>query len=150
MKPETDIYTDLHRRLVSGQLAPGQKLRAETLRKDYDCSASTVREALFRLSTIGLVDFQEQRGFRATEFSQQLQHELTHLRILLEGEGASMSIRNGGRPRVAMRSGVENSSMAKASSSRFHRATTSASTSSGSTRRRPRSSGTSPTRRSSG
>lgn len=96
MKPETDIYSDLHRRLVSGQLAHGQKLRAETLRKDYDCSASTVREALFRLSTIGLVDFQEQRGFRATELSQQLQHELTHLRILLEGEGASMSIRNGG------------------------------------------------------
>ena len=58
--------------------------------------ASTVREALFRLSAQGLVNFQEQRGFRVPEKSPVLLAELTHVRILLEAEGAALSIRNGG------------------------------------------------------
>ena len=93
---ETDIYSDLQHRLVSNAFGHGEKLRAEQLKQDYGCSASTVREILFRLSTEGLVDFQEQRGFRVPEKSALLLAELTHVRILLEAEGAAMSIRFGG------------------------------------------------------
>ena len=96
MNQDTDIYHDLHARLVSGFYPHGQKLRAEQLRQDYGCSASTVREALFRLSTESLVDFQEQRGFRVPALSKQRQHELAQMRILLEGEGTCLSMRNGG------------------------------------------------------
>ena len=55
-----------------------------------------MREALFRLSTVGLVHFQEQRGFRVPDRSPKKLIELTHLRVLLESEGTVMSIRNGG------------------------------------------------------
>jgi len=64
MQHETDIYDSLQVRLISAGFEHGAKLRAEVLREEFGCSASTVREALFRLSTVGLVVFQEQRGFR--------------------------------------------------------------------------------------
>lgn len=93
---ENDIYTDLQHRLISNNFDFGAKLRAEELKRDYSCSASTVREVLFRLSTEKLVDFQEQRGFRVPVKSATLLSELTHIRILLEAEGSALSIRYGG------------------------------------------------------
>ncbi|MCG6901590.1 MAG: GntR family transcriptional regulator [Rhodobacter sp.] len=96
MSKDNEILVSLRGRLVNGQFDPGQRLQPEKLRTDYGCSASTLRETLFRLSTEGLVDFQEQRGFRVPRLSRKLQHELTLMRILLEGEGACLSIRLGG------------------------------------------------------
>ena len=96
MDEENDIYEGLHLRVTSGGLTPNTKLKPAVLRHDYNCSASTIREALFRLSTVGLVSFQEQRGFRVPIPTDQAQHELTHLRILLECEGACLSLRQGG------------------------------------------------------
>jgi DNA-binding GntR family transcriptional regulator len=96
MSDENEIYIALRERLVNGGFAPNVKLKPNEIRLYYKCSASTIRETLFRLSTEGLVSFQEQRGFRVPQPSAQLQHELTHLRIVLECEGASLSIRLGG------------------------------------------------------
>lgn len=96
MPQDNDIYHQLENRLVANGFSHGTKLRAEVLRDEFGCSASTVREALFRLSTVGLVDFQEQRGFRVPERSAEKLIELTHMRVLLEGEGAALSIRKGG------------------------------------------------------
>ena len=96
MLPDADIYLSLKQRLTSNGFTHGSKLRAEALRREFDCSASTVREVLFRLSTVGLVDFKEQRGFRVPERSPEKLIELTHMRVLLEGEGTVLSIRNGG------------------------------------------------------
>jgi DNA-binding GntR family transcriptional regulator len=93
---EKDIYLNLQVRLVSAGFEHGAKLRAEVLSREYDCSASTIREALFRLSTLGLVNFQEQRGFRVPDRSPEKLMELTHIRVLLEGEGTVLSIHNGG------------------------------------------------------
>ena len=95
MNYEKTIYEDIQRRLVTGQFPTAQKLRPDLLRTEYGCSASTIRESLFRLAAEGLVDFREQRGFRVPEISPVLIHELTHLRILLECEGAALSARNG-------------------------------------------------------
>ncbi|MEP3346370.1 MAG: GntR family transcriptional regulator [Litoreibacter sp.] len=89
------IYDDLHLKLVTAQFAHGEKLKSEELRQNYGCSANTIREVLFRLSTAGLVAFEEQRGFRARRTSRARQHDLTQFRILLEQEGVSMSIKNG-------------------------------------------------------
>lgn len=96
MLKDDDIYESLRYRLMTNGFDHGQKLRAEHLRAEFGCSASTIREVLFRLSTLGLVEFREQRGFRVPEKSNDVVHELTHLRVLLEAEGAAMSIRYGG------------------------------------------------------
>lgn len=96
MTQDVDIYQTLKSRLISNGFEHNAKLRPEVLRKEFGCSASTIREALFRLSTVGLVTFQEQRGFRVPDRVPQKLIELTHLRVLLEAEGAVMSIRMGG------------------------------------------------------
>lgn len=96
MASDLDIFTDLQNRLVTGDFSHGQKLQPEKIRRDYACSASTIREVLFRLSTAGLVEFQDQRGFRVPQTSAAEQHDLTKMRMLLECEGAVLSIRNGG------------------------------------------------------
>jgi DNA-binding GntR family transcriptional regulator len=96
MASDSNIFETLRHRLMTNVFVHGEKVRAEHLRQEFGCSASTVREALFRLSTQGLVEFREQRGFRVPEKSTRLVHELTHLRVLLEAEGTAMSIRRGG------------------------------------------------------
>lgn len=96
MTPDVGIYEDLKKRLISNVFPHGSRLRAEVLRRDYACSASTVREALFRLSTVSLVNFVEQRGFRVPLQSPAKLIELTHLRVLLEAEGTAQSMQRGG------------------------------------------------------
>lgn len=96
MTQDSDIFADLRRRLTSGEFAYGSKLRAEVLRQDYGCAASTMRETLLRLAAIGLVEFQEQRGFRMPEYSTAKQNDITEMRIMLESEGACRSIQFGG------------------------------------------------------
>lgn len=96
MTQVTDIYHELEIRLISAGFEHGAKLRAEVLREEFGCSASTVREILFRLSTVGLVDFQEQRGFRVPVRSPEKLIELTHIRVLLEAEGTALSMQHGG------------------------------------------------------
>ncbi len=92
----TTLYDNLHTRVVNGEFAPEQRLKSEMLAKRFNSSASAVREVLFRLSTVGLVDFQEQRGFRVPAVSPERRSDLTRFRIMLECEGACLSIRKGG------------------------------------------------------
>lgn len=90
------IYWDLRKRLISQQFKPREKLKPDSLRQDYNCSASTMREVLFRLSCDRFVEFEDQKGFRVPAASIKTLRELTHLRVMLEQEGASKSIARGG------------------------------------------------------
>ena len=97
MRTETsDIYDDLQRKLVTAVFRPGTKLKPTELQGHYGCSANTVRDVLLRLTTVGLVAFEMQRGFRASETSPDRRHDVTKFRILLEQEGAAQSMANGG------------------------------------------------------
>jgi len=98
MPPDStlSLYEEVKSRLLTGEFDPGQRLRAERLRNDHGVSASTMREILFRLSAVGLADFQEQRGFRIPSQSLERQHDLAQFRIFLEQQGARLSIRLGG------------------------------------------------------
>jgi DNA-binding GntR family transcriptional regulator len=95
MTIEIPIFETIRDRIVNGEFAPNQRLKSADLGQEYTISASSMREILFRLSTVGLVNFQEQRGFRVPHQSDKLQHDLTQFRILLESEGAILSIRLG-------------------------------------------------------
>ena len=90
-----DIYWDFRSRLISAQFEAGQKLKPEELRLQYDCSASQLREILFRLSCDGLVEFQDNKGFKVPLASLELCNEAVEHRILIECEGARLSIENG-------------------------------------------------------
>jgi DNA-binding GntR family transcriptional regulator len=92
----TEIYEDLQRKLVTAAFGPGQKLKPAELQGAYGCSANTIRDVLLRLSKVGLVEFEMQRGFRARRSSPEHRHDITQIRILLEQEGTRLSILNGG------------------------------------------------------
>lgn len=75
---------------------PGQKLKPADLQGDYDCSPNTIRDVLMRLSNLGLVEFEMQRGFRAAPTSNERRSDVARFRILLEREGAGESMTRGG------------------------------------------------------
>lgn len=91
-----DIYEDLRVRLMSARFAPGEKLKPAELQGHYGCSANTIRDVLLRLSKVGLVEFEMQKGFRASDSSPEARRDITLFRVLLEREGARLSMQKGG------------------------------------------------------
>ena len=97
MRVETpEIYSDLQRRLMTADFPPGQKLKPTDLQGIYGCSANTVGDVLLQLAKVGLVDFEMQRGFRVRAATPERRRDVTRFRILLEQEGARLSMLGGG------------------------------------------------------
>jgi DNA-binding GntR family transcriptional regulator len=90
------VYVRLRETLVAGGVAPGEKLMPRRLAPHYAASAATVREALLRLAAEGFVDSAPQRGFSAVIPSAGTVWEIAHFRVMLEAEGARLSIERGG------------------------------------------------------
>jgi GntR family carbon starvation induced transcriptional regulator len=81
--------------LVTARYLPGAKLRIAQLGEHYGVSPGAVREALSRLISEGLVEFTEQRGFRAAPVSKAALMDITRTRVLLDVHALRESIRNG-------------------------------------------------------
>ena len=88
-------YLSLRRDVVCGKLAPGEKLRVEHLKDQYQVGASTLREALSLLVSDALVSAEGQRGFRVTPISLADLEDVTNTRVMLETEALRQSIRHG-------------------------------------------------------
>lgn len=73
----------VRRDILSGHLAPGQKLRLDKMRADYGISISTLREILNRLASEGIVLAEGQRGFEVAPVSLENLAELIDLYQLL-------------------------------------------------------------------
>ncbi|MBC7285300.1 GntR family transcriptional regulator [Hoeflea sp.] len=57
------VEEELRNRIISGQLPGGAKLHVDSLRREFDVSTSTIREALSRLLACSLVVSQPNIGF---------------------------------------------------------------------------------------
>lgn len=90
-----NTYERIKRDILFGELAPGSKLKLDTLKARYEASVSTLRETLNRLASEGFVSAEEQRGFFVTPVSTEDFSEIANLRILLEGFALKASIENG-------------------------------------------------------
>ena len=66
------VYDRLRTDVISGELAPGQRLALDMLKERYQVGVTPLREALYRLSASLLVEAEDQRGFRVADIS--LQH----------------------------------------------------------------------------
>lgn len=77
-------YQRLRADVLSGRLAPGRKLGLDGLRQIYGVGISTLREALNRLASEGLVLAEGQRGFMVAPVSIEDFREIAELRLLLE------------------------------------------------------------------
>lgn len=77
-------YLTLRDAIITGEIAPGEKLKVESLKSSLDVGASPVREALSLLTSNQLVERRDQRGFRATKTSKKQFEEILSLRCKLE------------------------------------------------------------------
>jgi DNA-binding GntR family transcriptional regulator len=87
------IYTDILRRIVTGDLAPGQRLVEEELARTYNVSRTPIREILFVLTRDGLVEHFRNRGARVVSFNADEVEQIFDIRNALE----CLSIRSASR-----------------------------------------------------
>ena len=80
--------------IVRGAYLPEAKLRIAELAEFYGVSPGAVREALSRLVSEGLVEFNEQRGFRAAPVSEADLTDITRTRVLIECEALRAAMRS--------------------------------------------------------
>jgi len=86
------VLEDLRERIIQGKLAPGEKLKIESLKTLLDSGASPIREALSLLTCDQLVDRIDQRGFRVAPASAAHFREILMLRCQLDIIGLKCSI----------------------------------------------------------
>jgi DNA-binding GntR family transcriptional regulator len=70
----------LREAIVAGELEAGTKINLERARESYGVSLSPLREALARLISDGLVEFEDNRGYRVAPVSLSNLEEITRLR----------------------------------------------------------------------
>ncbi len=80
------IFDKLRRRIIEGDLPPGQVLREQDLETQYGSSRGPIRESLRLLLQTGLVEHQQRRGFRVREYSPDDIKNIYDLRATLEGK----------------------------------------------------------------
>jgi DNA-binding GntR family transcriptional regulator len=83
----------LARAILSGELAPGARLREQTLAKDFSVSRTPIREALIVLAASGLADLEPNRGATVLQLTADDVAEVYHLRAVLESESAALAAR---------------------------------------------------------
>ncbi len=88
-------YARLREDIISGELAPGRKLKIEELRRNYDVGTSPIREALSLLTSDHFVERIDQKGFRVSKVSAEEFAELLKTRCWLEERALRESIANG-------------------------------------------------------
>jgi GntR family carbon starvation induced transcriptional regulator len=91
-------YSKLRAHIISGTLLPGQRLKVETLRDLIEVGATPIREALSLLTSDGLVERLDKRGFRVSEISLAEYDDLHRTRCWFEERALRESIEQGDQP----------------------------------------------------
>ena len=90
------VDAQLRRAILTGEFAPGEKLRAEHLAERWGVSPTPLRESLMRLAGEGFVVIEPQRGARVAPLDLAAAIEIYELRLLLDPVALDRSIRAGG------------------------------------------------------
>jgi DNA-binding GntR family transcriptional regulator len=88
--------TQLRSDIIACRLMPNERLRVEALRERYGMGASPIREALMRLEAEGLVELEQNKGFKVSEVSRENLLDLMRTRIEIETIALRWSLEKGG------------------------------------------------------
>ncbi len=88
--------TQLRSDIIACRLMPNERLRVESLRARYGMGTSPIREALMRLEAEGLVELEQNKGFRVSEVSRENLYDLMHTRIEIEAIALRWTLERGG------------------------------------------------------
>lgn len=89
------VLTRLREMIVTGEIAPGTRLRAEGLATQLDVSRTPVRSALAVLSAEGLVDYSMNRGYTVRAVTLGDIFDSVDVRANLEGLACRLCANNG-------------------------------------------------------
>ena len=89
-----NIFKKIKYDIVFGNLKPNQKLKLNSLQKEYNVSISILREVLNRLCGDGFIIYKVQKGFFVSPISKKDLYEIADLRIILETHALEISIKN--------------------------------------------------------
>ena len=89
------IASALRRDISFGDLSPDTRLKIEELRARYGGSSHSMREALTRLSSEGLVEANAQRGFRVASATEDDLKDILRMRCEIEKLGLAWSMEKG-------------------------------------------------------
>ncbi|MEQ8194742.1 MAG: GntR family transcriptional regulator [Rhodospirillales bacterium] len=87
-------YATLRHAIMSGQLPPGTRLRADELALEMGFSRTPIRESFRKLEAHELVDIQPRNGPVVREFTEQQLLEIYFIREALEGMSAHLAAEN--------------------------------------------------------
>jgi DNA-binding GntR family transcriptional regulator len=90
------VLVQMRADIIACRLMPNERLRVETLRERYGMGTSPIREALMRLEAEGLVELEQNKGFRVAEVSRENLIDLMRTRIEIESIALRWSLENGG------------------------------------------------------
>jgi GntR family transcriptional regulator, carbon starvation induced regulator len=90
------VQTQLAEDILNGRLAPGTRLRLQSLCDSYQVSMSPLREALAGLAGRGLVVQEGQRGFSVAAISADDLRDVTETRVRIETIALRLAIERGG------------------------------------------------------
>lgn len=85
-------YERLRRQILSGRLEPERRLTMEFLKAEYQVGVTPVREALNRLISEGLVELEDNRGFRVARVSAGEMRDLFETRCLIENQALRLAM----------------------------------------------------------
>jgi DNA-binding GntR family transcriptional regulator len=86
--PKLAVVADVRAAILTGEFAPNQRLVETDLCERFGTSRFVARSALQELASMGLVEFQRNRGARVRDVSIDEAIEITEVRKLLEGLAA--------------------------------------------------------------
>lgn len=86
--------------ILSGELAPGQRVTEEALAEQLGVSRTPIRNILPSLATQGLLQPVGKRGFAVRAFSEKESWEALELRSVLEGQAARLVAQTGASEEV--------------------------------------------------
>jgi len=85
------VYRILKKRIIKGDLKPGEKLLENKIAEQLGVSRTPVREALRKIVAEGLVKIKPNLGMTVIEFSLEDLQEVLQVRMVLEGLAASIA-----------------------------------------------------------
>jgi GntR family transcriptional regulator, carbon starvation induced regulator len=93
---QASALSQLRADILACRLMPNERLRVEALRERYGMGISPLREALMRLEAEGLVELEQNKGFRVSEVSHENLLDLMRSRIEIESIALRWSLEKGG------------------------------------------------------
>lgn len=91
----TQCYEELKNAIINGELPPGKKLKIEELKASLGIGQSALRESLTKLSSHGLVESYDNKGFRVAKISEEDVHDTYQTFCQIERLALQSSIEHG-------------------------------------------------------